>query len=254
MNEPLAVISDIHGNLEALNAVLKDISRHGIQKIVCLGDIVGYGPYPRECLDIIKGRCAACVMGNHDHAVFHDPIGFNEAAMASIEWTRICMGAVEGVTDGLDERLQFLRDLPESLDYEGLLLVHGSPRSPTFEYILPWDVAHGPSEKILAVFDMIGGPCFIGHSHFPGIITKDWQFIRHEELPENTFPLSGEKVVVNVGSVGQPRDRNPKACYVWVRDGRVVYRRVGYCVRRTAKAILKMGLPAKNADRLRKGM
>jgi len=248
-----AIISDVHSNLQALTSVLEDIQDHQVDHILCLGDIVGYGPNPCECLEIVYSRCEQCILGNHDHAIFFDPLGFNETAMFSIEWTRRALGQSKCANLSVADRLHFLENLPEQKIVDGLHLVHGSPRSPTFEYILPWDTGIRPTEKILGVFDMIEGPCFIGHSHLPGVFTDQWEFFRPEDLPESRYMLNEKKVVINVGSVGQPRDGNPDSCYVLLQDNVLQFRRVAYKVKHTVKAILKAGLPEKNALRLKRG-
>jgi diadenosine tetraphosphatase ApaH/serine/threonine PP2A family protein phosphatase len=132
-------------------------------------------------------------------------------------------------------------------------LVHGSPRSPVFEYVLPWDVAYRPTDKVLEIFEALKGLCFVGHTHLPGVITQQYQFLTPQDLPEGRFSARGERALINVGSVGQPRDGDPRSCYVIVDQGEVIYHRVAYKVRRAAKSILKAGLPEKNAARLKKG-
>jgi len=248
-----AIISDIHANLHALSAVFERIDEQDIDQILCLGDVVGYGANPCECIELVKSRCTECILGNHDHAIFHEPLAFNETAHLSIDWTRRALGQCQSEELSVADRLHFLENLPEQKIVDGLRLVHGSPRSPTFEYILPWDVEVRPSEKILAVFEMIDEPCFIGHSHLPGVFTDNWEFFRPEELPEGRYDLNGRKTVINVGSVGQPRDGDSRACYITLRDGVVEFHRVEYKVKQAAKAILRAGLPEKNALRLKHG-
>jgi len=248
-----AIISDIHGNAHALSAVMEDIDKQNVDQILCLGDIVGYGANPCECIEQVKSTCQECILGNHDHAIFHEPLAFNETAQLSIEWTRRALGQCTSVEMSVTDMLHFLEILPEQKIVDGLRLVHGSPRSPTFEYILPWDVEVRPSEKILAVFDIIDEPCFIGHSHLPGVFTDAWEFFRPEELSDSRYDLNGRKAVINVGSVGQPRDGDPRACYATVRDGVIEFHRVHYKVKQAMKAILRAGLPEKNALRLKHG-
>jgi diadenosine tetraphosphatase ApaH/serine/threonine PP2A family protein phosphatase len=216
-----AIISDIHGNLEALEAVLADIDRRGIKTIFCLGDVVGYGANPRECLDVVRDRVAACLCGNHDHAVFYEPSNFNIGAERACYWTR---QAFEQETDKSvrGERWEYLGRLPVRYEYKGLLFVHGSPRRPVNEYLFPEDVYTNP-QKILSNFDRLEDQqraCFVGHTHVPGVFLDDPYFDPPNELPESGIyeVTDDEKAIINVGSVGQPRDRDIRSCYVVLHE------------------------------------
>ncbi len=219
---PFAIISDIHSNLEALQTVLADIDQRGIREILCLGDVIGYGPNPRECLDLIRARCRICMMGNHDHAVLYEPTNFNTAAERAAFWTR---QAIEAGDDGAlrASRWEFLGKLPVRLKEEDRLYVHASPRRPINEYIFPEDVFTNP-QKVTANFDRLDARvCFVGHTHQPGVFLDDPYFDPPNELPDAPFyVIEDERAIVNVGSVGQPRDRDPRASYVVVfpREGR----------------------------------
>lgn len=218
-----AVISDIHSNLEALSAVFADIDRRGIRNVICLGDIVGYGPSPRECLDLIMERCAVCLCGNHDHAVLYEPYNFNVGAERAAYWTR---QVFEDEPDPAkrNRRWEFLGRLPIRAEYEGKLLVHGSPRRPVNEYLFADDVYTNPS-KLMANFErMEHTACFVGHTHVPGVFMDDPYFESPDELTEpSQYEIApDDRVIVNVGSVGQPRDRDPRAAYGVVNDDNVV--------------------------------
>ena len=215
-NKAFAVISDIHANLEALQAVLDDIDRRGIQEIICLGDVLGYGPNPRECLDLVRERCQVCIMGNHDHAVLYEPSNFNLAAERACFWTRELLE--EESKKGLrKERWQFLGSLPVRYQDSDILYVHASPRRPINEYIFPEDVFTNP-QKVVANFDRLDRRlCLVGHTHQPGVFLDDPYFDPPNELPDSPFyEIEEERAIINVGSVGQPRDRDPRASYVIV--------------------------------------
>ena len=216
-----AVISDIHGNLEALEAVFADIDKRSIKTVICLGDVVGYGASPRECLDIIIDRCEVSMCGNHDLAVFYEPTNFNVGAERAAYWTRQMLE---------DEPNKVLRDrrwaamgrLPLIHATKGLMLVHASPRRPANEYLFPEDVYTNPS-KIVDNFKRLDSQhkaCLVGHTHVPGVFLDDPCFDSPDELPDvNTYSItSDEKAIINVGSVGQPRDRDPRLCYTVVYE------------------------------------
>jgi len=232
----IAVISDIHSNLEALEAVLTDIERRGGRRIICLGDIVGYGPNPRECLDLVMQRCEVCVCGNHDVAVFFEPFSFNIGAERAAFWTRACLEE-EPNKHIRDLRWQFLGALPVKFRGEGFLCVHGSPRKPVNEYIFADDVVSSPN-KLLDIFRRLEETtCFVGHTHVPGVLLDDPYFDPPDELAEpNVFEL-GEQAIINVGSVGQPRDRDWRASYVLVSEEKVQFMRVKYDFEKTIAKI-----------------
>ena len=211
-----AIISDIHGNLEALTTVLADIEQRKITDIVCLGDVIGYGPNPLECLDLVQEKCRVCLMGNHDHAVLYEPTNFNPAAEAAAYWTR---GRLEGETDveARGRRWDFLGRLSIRVRENGISYVHASPRRPINEYIFPEDVFTNP-QKVIANFERLDGRlCFVGHTHQPGVFLDDPYFDPPDELPDSPYyEVSDERAIINVGSVGQPRDKDPRASYVIV--------------------------------------
>ncbi len=227
-----AIISDIHGNIEALTAVLADIETQGISEIYCLGDVVGYGPNPRECID----RCrefALTLLGNHDNGALFDPEGFSSGAERAIFWTRSQLEQTEH--DGAKERWDFLAGLPRTHREGDFMFVHGSPRSPLNEYVFPEDVYN--QRKIERIFGFIQKYCFQGHTHVPGVFTENFRFYSPSEF-SNTYTLGEQKLMINVGSVGQPRDSDPRGSYVILEGNEVEFRRVEYDPAPTRKKIL----------------
>lgn len=215
-NKSFAIISDIHSNLEALEAVLADIEARGISEIVCLGDVVGYGANPKECLDLVRQRCRVTLMGNHDHAVLFEPTNFNLPAERACYWTRQML-ETEPDREVRRARWKFLGELPVRVKENDILFVHASPRRPMNEYIFPEDVFTNP-QKVLANFERLDARlCFVGHTHQPGVFVDDPYFDPPHELPDSPFyEVDNERAIINVGSVGQPRDRDTRACYVVV--------------------------------------
>lgn len=229
-----AIISDIHGNLEALETVLADIEQQGVDEIFCLGDVIGYGPNPRECIDRCKDF-QLCLLGNHDNGALFDPDGFSSGAERAIFWTR---GELENTAfDGCQERWQFLAGLPRTHRDGDLLFVHGSPRSPLKEYVFPEDVYN--QRKIERIFGFIQKYCFQGHTHVPGVFTENCRFYSPDDL-SNEYELGDQKVMVNVGSVGQPRDNDPRSCYVILEGNKLTFRRVEYPFDETRNKILNI--------------
>lgn len=217
MSSQFAVISDIHGNLEALQAVLEDIRKRNINEVYCLGDVIGYGASPRECLDLVAEVCKGCLCGNHDQAVFYEPCSFNISAERAAYWTRRTFEE-ETVKAKRDRRWEILGSLPLQLEVHGLLMVHASPRRPVNEYLFAEDVYTNPT-KILANFERLlphQMTCLVGHTHVPGVFLDDPYFEPPGELPEaHHYTITDdEKAIINVGSVGQPRDRDVRASYV----------------------------------------
>ena len=204
-NKSLAVISDIHSNLEALQAVLADIEERGVKEIICLGDIVGYGPNPKECLDLVRKRCRVTLMGNHDHALLYEPTNFNLPAERACYWTRQVLEE-EPDRKVRNARWKFLGELPVRHKDRDVLFFHASPRRPLNEYIFPEDVFTNP-QKVMANFDRLDARvCFVGHTHQPGVFVDDPYFDPPHELPDSPYyEVEDERVIVNVGSVGQPR-------------------------------------------------
>ncbi len=234
-----AIISDIHANKEALEGVLRTISGQGVDEIWCLGDIVGYGPDPNDCVDLIRKNCSVCLMGNHDWAVVHSPVGFNSAASRMIYRTKEWMLVGEQATDTERERWQYLVNLPLRHTHDGYLMVHASPRSELTEYILPTDV-HYDRGKLLEILAITERFCFVGHTHIPCLITEDVELITPGKSGAR-FELGEKKMIVNIGSVGQPRDMDHRACYVTLQDEVLTYHRVPYRFGRTSEKLLALG-------------
>ncbi len=247
----IAFISDIHSNLAALEAVLEDIEKvGGVKRIYCLGDVVGYGPEPFECFDICAEICKAIIMGNHEHAVIHGAFCFRPSAKQAIDWTReeIQKKAAGG------NMWELLSKLPERHEFADTLLVHGSPRDPVMEYVLESDCWEGANlTKMTEIFEKMPTYCFVGHSHQPGVFTEDYCFLPASELSDG-FDVSDGRYLVNVGSVGQPRDGDNRSCYALFSGDAVYYRRVKYDIDRTAEKIKAIPeLEDRLAERLYKG-
>jgi diadenosine tetraphosphatase ApaH/serine/threonine PP2A family protein phosphatase len=230
-----AIVSDIHSNLEALTAVFAEIDRRQIQHVLCLGDVIGYGPNPMECLDMVALRCRACLMGNHDFAVFYEPYNFNMGAEQASFWTRQCF---EDEPDKAvrTARWKFLGDLPVVIRTAEFTAVHASPRRPVNEYIFPDDIYTNPG-KFASIFERFERLCFVGHTHVPGVFLEGPDFYSPDEL-DGSYDIAKEKAIVNVGSVGQPRDRDPRSSFVVVSDTAVEFVRVPYDVGATVKKVI----------------
>ncbi|GAA4437008.1 metallophosphoesterase family protein [Bremerella cremea] len=228
-----AVVSDIHGNLEALTAVLADIESQQVDRIYCLGDVVGYGPNPRECVDIVRSF-DLCILGNHDQAALFDPEGFSQGAEQAIFWTRRQLETGGSQEEALS-RWHFLCGLPRTHQEERRLFVHGSARNPLSEYVFPEDI-YNP-KKLEKIFSLIPNVCFQGHTHVPGVFYESAQFVSPKDFENSTYYFNGEKAMINVGSVGQPRDGDPRSCYVIVDEKSVTFRRVEYDQNITADKI-----------------
>lgn len=226
-----AILSDIHSNLEAFEAVLHDIDEQGVNEIYCLGDLLGYGPNPVEVVDLAMQRFNVCLLGNHDQAAQFDPEGFNAEAEQAIFWTR---DQLENYTDPISaSRWDFLGELPRFHRENDCLFVHGSPRNPLNEYVFQDEIYD--ERKMERLFAVVPKYCFQGHTHVPGIFTESREFFAPTDI-DLKYSLGNQKVMVNVGSVGQPRDRDPRACYVILEENLITYRRIPYdCEKTNAK-------------------
>jgi diadenosine tetraphosphatase ApaH/serine/threonine PP2A family protein phosphatase len=247
-----ALISDIHSNLEALSAVLRDIKERGIKDVICLGDVIGYGPNPRECVDIAS-KLRLCLLGNHEEAVLHvvQAQGFNRKASSAVRWTAEQFDMLGPEKQMNASRWNFLGALLRHYKSNGVLLVHGSPCDPTREYIHVADVRN--PNKMERIFARIEHVCFVGHTHVPGAWTQDLNYSSLQDL-KYVYHIDERKVVINVGSVGQPRDYDPRACYV-VFDGETVrWIRVPYDHEKTIQKIHSISmLDDSLGERLREG-
>jgi len=255
-----AVLSDIHSNLEALTVVLADIQKRGIETIYCLGDVVGYGPNPKECLDLIIDKTQWCVLGNHDYATLYEPTNFNYPAEQASFWTREVLETEEEKRRS-DRRWSFLGSLPMRQSLRIKLgansaiidFVHASPRRPVNEYIFPDDVYTNPA-KVRLLFERVKHICFVGHTHMPGVFLDEPDFYLPDELG-NVYPIiDDEKAIINIGSVGQPRDKDNRASYVYVNENQVHFVRLAYDFETTMEKIMAIEqLDNFHAERLRDG-
>jgi predicted phosphodiesterase len=236
------IITDIHGNLEALQEVLKECRAKRVQTLLCAGDIVGYGASPKECVALIRQWKAVVVAGNHDWAVSGrlDFSHFTEDGKAAIEWTRSFVSL---------EDIAFLNSLELSVKNKDAILAHASLHQPG-QFMYMTNVA-----KIIPSFALMDVPvCFIGHTHVPGIYVESDQ--KFYDLKDSTIEIDlKNKYIVNAGSVGQPRDGNPMAsfCLYDTELKMIELRRVPYDIASAQQKIIKAGLPHSLALRLAKG-
>lgn len=232
-----AVISDLHSNIEATEAVLEDIKREGIEEIFCLGDVVGYGPNPNEVINLSE-KFIFTIMGNHDEAVLTGKglEDFNPLATEAALWTR---GEIfyPAVSQELSDRNnQYLQDMKRIVKKEPFLFVHGSALS-NMEYIDNYDATQATFRYMAKNGIKI---CFIGHTHRPGIFVEGSFNVIPYDTSDTHAIEENKKMIVNVGSVGQPRNHNHNACYVIVDDKLFYYRRVEYDVEKTIKKIYEI--------------
>jgi predicted phosphodiesterase len=242
----LAIISDIHSNMAALEAVLKDIDQVKVDAIYCLGDVVGYGPEPVDAMMRVLDVCAPgkVICGNHDHASIYEPIGFNAEARKAALWTNSQIKAgMFGWLTGKRKRFEWLKHLPTSFEEGDVLYVHASPRNHLEEYILE-EHTHGrsylgedPKQLLDENFQLVKHTCFVGHTHRPGVITGDDHQWHGLQPLGYRWTIDPRKTIVNVGSVGQPRDGDPRACYVVFDGTSIEWRRVTYDIESTRKLI-----------------
>lgn len=237
------VISDIHANLTALESVLSDAG--DFEAVWCLGDLVGYGPDPNECVARIAGLPGlVCILGNHDAATLNqiDVNSFNPEARTGILWTQGKLNA---------SNLAFLQGLPEKTVEDHITLVHGSPRQPIWEYLLDTRTA-------TYNFDHFDTPyCFVGHTHLPAIYhLPDEALSAHLIIPENSTQLSlAPRSIINPGSVGQPRDRDPRAAYALLDLEQYTWEchRVAYDIPAVQERMRAENLPERHILRLSAG-
>lgn len=264
-----ALISDLHSNLPALTTALADARARGAERFVCLGDMVGYGAEPRPVLDLVMQLCVSgardpatgasladglCLAGNHENALLNSPEDFNPKARAAIEWTReeLLRGPI---APGLPDYFDFLSGLEPRLADDVALFAHGSPREPVKEYMLPRDAENaGKLAANFAAMAVLERPvCFVGHSHVPAVYYEDGTLFRPQgtEGPYDLGLAAKKRAIVNVGSVGQPRDGDPRLSYV-LFDGRTItFVRLDYDHAAAAAAIRAVpDLPDFLAERL----
>ena len=239
-----AVIADIHSNLEAFQAVLRDLEeRGGADEIWCLGDIVGYGPDPRACIQLLRQHQGICVAGNHDWAAIGklDTSAFNPEAAAAAQWTAEALKKQDA---------EYLAGLPLILRRGDFTLVHGSPMEPIWEYVLSTQAAKANFGRFDTRF------CLIGHSHSPALFELNPRNSCHEHrLPEELSFRTESRFIINCGSVGQPRDGDPRASYAIIDTAQRIlwHYRVKYDFKTTQEKILDADLPVRLASRLAAG-
>lgn len=238
----VGIFSDIHSNLHALEAVLTALEQEKVDHLICCGDVVGYGAFPNECCELLKQKNCPVIAGNHDHAVLGltDISYFNDVAKKAVLWTR------ENLTEENDK---YLRSIPLTYTADDMFFVHSSPDSPEeWNYILTMGEARVNFNFFTEKF------CFIGHSHQPFIIVNYKGDLSCPETPEINI-MENRRYLVNVGSVGQPRDRNPNSCYVIVdfEKNTLEIKRIPYNVRAAQDAIIEKGLSRELAERLAYG-
>ena len=245
----IAVISDVHANLSALEAVMADIRDFDPEEIICLGDTVGYGPQPAECLEIVRQECSVVLMGNHEHAVLYGAEQFTPLAQVAIDWTARTLHQ--------RETLDYLSSLSCDERRDSFRFVHGSIRNPLLDYVReadsPWAFFHllRTLQDEFTDFNV----CFVGHNHRAFLGTEVGYIFPHDNgpVPKTNFYVGNQKAYISVGSVGQPRDGDWRASWLLVNGDEIEYRRVEYDRERTIDLILKFGLPVFLAERLRFG-
>jgi len=242
-----AILADVHSNLTALDAVLSDIEDcGGVDEVWCLGDIVGYGPDPCECVSRVRQVARVSVMGNHDAAAIGtlDLAAFNPQAATASRWTAARLGT---------EDAGYLAQLPLRARKEDFTLVHGSPRDPIWEYLLSAAAAGENLPHFTTTH------CLVGHTHVPAVFVCDAEGGCNGSLlrPGSPVPLPGKgRLIVNPGAVGQPRDGDPRASYALYdsQAGLLELHRVPYDIRATQARMVEHGLPRALVARLSRGL
>jgi diadenosine tetraphosphatase ApaH/serine/threonine PP2A family protein phosphatase len=240
-----AIIADVHANLTAFAAVLKDIEqRGGMDEIWCLGDIVGYGPDPHECIALLRQQRHVCVAGNHDWGAIGkvDIADFNPDAAAACQWTAQQLSP---------EDVRYLENLPLTLERDNFTLVHGSPREPIWEYLTSTSIA-------MQNFNFFQSPyCLVGHSHVPLVFRdEDGACSFNKWTSSIGLALGQNRLIINPGGVGQPRDGDPRASYaIYDTENRQIrLYRVPYDIETTQHKMMESGLPIRLVVRLKYGM
>lgn len=239
----LLIISDIHANLAALEQVLED-AQGEFDKIWCLGDLVGYGPNPNECVERVRDYDLLCLSGNHDWAVLGklDINDFNREARQAIRWTQ------KTITE---ETRSFLDGLPVMLEQPPFTLAHASPRQPIWEYVLD------PATAAVNFAHFATPYCLVGHSHTPLVFEHidDMRAQAYMPVYGQPLPLGPGRYILNPGSVGQPRDSDPRAAYALLDLETMVweFRRVAYPVAETQAQMRQIDMPYRLISRLQYG-
>lgn len=231
----LAIISDIHGNFEALQQVLDQIRDEGVDTVACLGDIVGYGPFPNECIELVRMYCSIVIRGNHDAGAAGTVSSgeFNKEGRVAIAWTRAQLS---------QKNRQWIQELDVSAVVEDVTFVHASPEDPgKWHYVSTWEQYERSFDHFPTRF------CCIGHTHIPAIVSPDRSVRGY---------APGQRHIINCGSVGQPRDGDPRASFALLDTGAdtAAIIRVAYDIEKTADATRSAGLPEFLAKRLSFGI
>ena len=239
-----AIIADIHANLAAFKAVLKDIEEKGdINEIWCLGDIVGYGPEPAECIKLLRKLNPVCVSGNHDLGAAGklDMALFNPLAAEACLWTAKQLSAAD---------ILYLTELPATVKKGNFLLAHGSPKDPSLEYIMSPSIAQRNFDAFEEFY------CLVGHTHLPVAYKEEEKSVSTVNLkPEIGLVMIEHRIIINPGAVGQPRDGDPRASYaIYDSEGQILRNyRVEYDIRATQDKMMQAGLPIQLVTRLEQG-
>jgi len=240
----IAILGDIHSNLAAFEAVLDDLKRRGgFDKIWCLGDVVGYGPDPHECIELLRQHDHLCVAGNHDWAAIGklDTLDFNPMAARACHWTAEQLSP---------EDIEYLQGLPLNICQDNFTLVHGSPREPIWEYLLSAEAARDNFPRFQTDY------CLVGHSHVPLIFEAEGKQIITSRFPDEAIlKLGSNRLIINPGGVGQPRDGDPRASYTLydVEAKTIHHYRVEYDILSTQRKMEENGLPLPLILRLSEG-
>lgn len=244
----LMIFSDIHGNIEALQSMLDDAAHREVHRSICLGDLVGYGPFPNECIELVRSlKNCRCIAGNHDLATLWEasPYGMSPAAKKAILWTIDTLTTINK---------EFIATLPDRLDLADMTFVHANPYNPRgWRYVM---------DRKYALRSFAATSCrhlFIGHSHRPLVITRNHYLdLNLQNVPGSIRFKVGDnrRRIFNCGSVGQPRDRDPRSSYLIFdsRKQQVEFYRVAYDMDRTVQAVTNAGLPSLLGKRLIKGI
>ena len=240
-----AILADIHSNLAAFEAVLEDLEkRGGFDKIWCLGDIVGYGPEPNACIKLLRQFDHSCVAGNHDWAAIGniDIMDFNEDAALANQWT------AKQLTE---EEKDYLHSLPLRITEHDFSMAHGSPREPIWEYLFSTRLAEENLSYFTTPF------CLVGHSHIPLMFEESQNgLLLHQLKNDETIELAENRLIINPGSVGQPRDHDPRASYILYNsdNNTISHFRVDYDIETTQQKMTELNLPEFLICRLNHGM
>lgn len=238
-----ALISDIHGNLQALEAVLADCAKQKVEAVHCLGDVVGYGGDPGPCLELVDKSCTIKLLGNHEYAAMGklSTEVMNQVARTSLQWTR------EQLTD---RHFGIMAEFAIDATRDNLYFVHASPCEPEkWRYVLTaWEATKA--------FDALKSPiCFVGHTHLPMIFSERPDRSIRQQVGHDIEPDPDNRYIINIGSVGQPRDNDPRACYVVfdTAEQALSYRRIEYNLALAQQKMTEAHLPQMLIDRLQAG-